>query len=486
MGPGPGTAAMAPNRVAGGSLAPEPHRPAGPAGPPRLARLLRRTAAGLLLAAGLVCAAAPAAAQQTAEVPQNWSLNPSGLGVGDKFRLIFLTSGSESGRRNAKSTDIADYNAFVQGRAESGHRAIREFASKFRVVGSTETVAARDNTGTTGTGVEIHWLDGGKVADNYGDFYDGSWDDEGNPRGKDGNRVDLGVRGPCTVAIVGYPFVWTGSNRDGTSHSSRFLGGGTTDASPVEAGRLSSDSATPLSGSNHKQIILRVLLRPLPGLHDRPRRRGLRRLDPVHAGERRQLRGGRDGAGAAHLHRGGRRHCHRHRQAPCLAERRRRGAARGPCLGLRHERPRVRLHGAGRGLRCRRRAAVLEHDAQCGLRTGFAERRDRRGVLRRLRARPRPSGAGRPVGRQGRRRLGGAGERRADDYRGGAGRADAERRDGAHPRPRRARFRDLRIPVDPGRPGARDRDRRGDGKHLHPGRGRCGQADPGPGRVRGR
>ena len=242
---------MAPNRVADGSLAPEPRRPAGPAGPPRLARLLRRAAAGLLLAAGLVCAAAPAAAQQTAEVPQNWSLNPSGLGVGDKFRLIFLTSGS--GRRNAKSTDIADYNAFVQGRAKNGHRAIREFASKFRVVGSTETVAARDNTGTTGAGVEIHWLDGGKVADNYGDFYDGSWDDEGNPRGKDGNRVDLGVHGPCTLTTVGYPFVWTGSNRDGTSHSSRFLGGGTTDLSPVEAGRLSSGSATPLSGSNHNR-----------------------------------------------------------------------------------------------------------------------------------------------------------------------------------------------------------------------------------------
>ena len=47
----------------------------------------------------------------------------------------------------------------------------------FRAVGSTSSVAARDNTCTTGTGVPIHWLNGNKVADNYGDFYDGDWDD---------------------------------------------------------------------------------------------------------------------------------------------------------------------------------------------------------------------------------------------------------------------------------------------------------------------
>ena len=50
--------------------------------------------------------------------------------------------------------------------------------SGFRVVGSTADVDARDNTATTGTGVRIYWLYGNKVADNYDDFYDGTWDDE--------------------------------------------------------------------------------------------------------------------------------------------------------------------------------------------------------------------------------------------------------------------------------------------------------------------
>ena len=39
---------------------------------------------------------------------------------------------------------------------------------------------------TTGTGVPIYWLDGTKVADDYADFYDGSWDDEVNDKNESG------------------------------------------------------------------------------------------------------------------------------------------------------------------------------------------------------------------------------------------------------------------------------------------------------------
>ena len=201
-GPAPGYSGPAPKRVPGGSPAPRPRRRAGPAGPPRLARLLRRVAAGLLVAAGLVCAAAPAAAQETAEVPQTWPLVPSGLGPGDKFRLLFVTGE----RRASDSTDIADYNAFVQGRAENGHRDIREFAPKFRVVGSTASVNVRENTGTTSsdTDAKIYWLKGSRVADDYADFYGGSWDSDRkkNPSGSD-------LTGTVTVA--------TGTRSDGTT-----------------------------------------------------------------------------------------------------------------------------------------------------------------------------------------------------------------------------------------------------------------------------
>ena len=55
--------------------------------------------------------------------------------------------------------------------------AIQAYSSQFRVVGSTAAVDARDNTNTTGTGVPIYWLNGNKVANNYADFYDDSWDE---------------------------------------------------------------------------------------------------------------------------------------------------------------------------------------------------------------------------------------------------------------------------------------------------------------------
>ena len=109
------------------------------------------------------------APDEVAVVPHNWPLIPTGVLPGQQFRLIFLTSTN----RDASSTDIDDYNTFVQNRAAAGHEAIREYRSGFRVVGSTASVDARDNTVTTGTGVRIYWLNGNKVADDYGDFYDG-------------------------------------------------------------------------------------------------------------------------------------------------------------------------------------------------------------------------------------------------------------------------------------------------------------------------
>ena len=119
-------------------------------------------------------------------VPRDWPLIPSGVEEGQQFRLLFLTSTF----RQPSSTDIDVYNRFVQNRAAAGHEDIREYRSGFRVVGSTASVDARDNTVTTYTqgnrGVPIYWLTGAKAADNYADFYDGSWDSE-EPRDESGN-----------------------------------------------------------------------------------------------------------------------------------------------------------------------------------------------------------------------------------------------------------------------------------------------------------
>ena len=142
------------------------------------------------------------------EVPAAWEFTPFGLTPGDTFRLLFLTSTS----RDATSSDIADYNTHVQ-TAAAGHLFIQPYNSHFTALGSTPATDARDNTATTttadDTGVPIYWLGGDKVADDYADFYDRSWD-SGKVRDESGSLVSV----PDGDTL----WVWTGSNNDGTEH----------------------------------------------------------------------------------------------------------------------------------------------------------------------------------------------------------------------------------------------------------------------------
>ena len=166
-------------------------------------------------------------------VPFNWALKPSGLTGNTNFRLLFVTSTTAT----VAPTNIATYNTYVQTRAKAGHSAISDSCGNlFKVVGSTSAVDARDNTSTTGTGQAIYWLNGAKVADNYGDFYDGSWDSYA-VRTETGASLTLGSL--FTVA--------TGSKNNGTKHSSRRLGS----QQGVELGLLSGGGgASPLEGSS--------------------------------------------------------------------------------------------------------------------------------------------------------------------------------------------------------------------------------------------
>ena len=180
-----------------------------------------------------------------AEVPADWSLKPTGLNTGARFRLLFLSST----KRNALSTDIADYNTFVQTRAAAGHADIQAYSGGFRVVGCTAAVDARDNTLTTYTttakGVPIYWLNGAKAADQYEDFYDGSWDDEVNDKNESGTDAH------DTSQEANYPF--TGCMDDGTesfagAHRPRSLGAA---LGLVRVGRLNSSGTLqdPLDGN---------------------------------------------------------------------------------------------------------------------------------------------------------------------------------------------------------------------------------------------
>ena len=127
----------------------------------------------------------------------------------------------------------------------------RPYSQTFRILASTEAVDARDNTSTTDRpGFPIYWLNGAKVADDYADFYDGSWDEEVTGRRETGVAVTIGSSWE----------IWTGSAHDGTEFfdadtTSRAVGRGAVvnpgDPYPVAVGRPNSSTAShgPISGS---------------------------------------------------------------------------------------------------------------------------------------------------------------------------------------------------------------------------------------------
>ena len=174
----------------------------------------------------------------TGVVPEGWALIPSGIDPGESFRLLFVSSTT----RTADSTDINDYNNHVIAAAGSGHSAIRAFRNGFRVLASTSAVHARDNTGTTYTssnkGVPIYWLGGDKVADQYQDFYDGSWD---NKSGKGKNESG--------GSFSNTAWIWTGSSNDGTKNS-RPLGN-----DPVQVTKLEQTTTLDAGSSSASQPI---------------------------------------------------------------------------------------------------------------------------------------------------------------------------------------------------------------------------------------
>ena len=139
------------------------------------------------------------------EVFENWSLKPDAVVVGDKFRLLIVTSTA----LNASTTVMDSYNGIIRDSVAAGHTDIRPYSHLFNALGSTALVDAIDNTKTTHTttdmGVPIYYLNGAKVADNYSDFYDGTWD----------SPDPTNELGTSSSAIA----VWTGSQSNGMKHA---------------------------------------------------------------------------------------------------------------------------------------------------------------------------------------------------------------------------------------------------------------------------
>ena len=198
-------------------------------------RNLATLAAWLLVVLSLLLPGSALAQAKVHLVPSDWALIPDGLGPEDEFRLLFVTDST----RDGSSGNISHYNSHVQGQAGRMHLAslIREHASHYRVVGGTAAVSARANTNMTGNGgPPIYWVNGDKVADNYGDFYDGGWDSY--------NWVTQTGHADSDSANV-----WTGSKNDG-SIAANHLGNSRVNSAKLTRSTGTAHNGSPLAGSN--------------------------------------------------------------------------------------------------------------------------------------------------------------------------------------------------------------------------------------------
>ena len=121
---------------------------------------------------------------------------------GDKYHLAFVTRGTTQ----ATSSDIADYDQFVNTEAQLPGSAVAGYAVTWFVIGSTLSANAADHALIS---APVYRLDGELVATNKTDMWDGS-----------------------LVAAINHdqyvdawaPNVWTGSTSAGIVNSSRYFG----------------------------------------------------------------------------------------------------------------------------------------------------------------------------------------------------------------------------------------------------------------------
>lgn len=129
---------------------------------------------------------------------------PVGVNPGDTYQLVFVTEGTT----NALSTNIADYNSFVQTQAALNPTLTgTDIGVTYTAIGSTSTIDANVNAVVSGP---VYLVDGSAlVATNFSDFWDGTL-----------NQAISKDQHGSTVNNV----AWTGSEADGTAAIGQELG----------------------------------------------------------------------------------------------------------------------------------------------------------------------------------------------------------------------------------------------------------------------
>ena len=127
----------------------------------------------IALSVGLLVACAPAA-------HAGIIMTPAGLGPGDQFRVIFVSSAT----RNASSSDIAEYDTFITNLASAAGLTYNGASVTWQALGSTVTFTATsidlvsaNDPGRLPVDVSspaLYRLDGVEVADSTSDLWDGN------------------------------------------------------------------------------------------------------------------------------------------------------------------------------------------------------------------------------------------------------------------------------------------------------------------------
>ena len=114
-------------------------------------------------------------------VNQDWAHVPPDLGPGDTFRLMFATccdqfdSSSLGGYRGTLIVDItSNDNHDISDDDANFYTPV--LATSFNPVIQDNTASGFDVGSNADQGPPIYWIDGKRIADNYADFYDGTWD----------------------------------------------------------------------------------------------------------------------------------------------------------------------------------------------------------------------------------------------------------------------------------------------------------------------
>ena len=133
------------------------------------------------------------------------------LEPGDRYRVMFLTSKF----RDGTSSDIDDYNNFVQSVADASPE-IGPWNLEWKAVASTEDVDARDNTGTNPR-IDLGFPIDGVHSEILASNYEVLW----NPADNRDNEFSMNVTELGTALFLIDPdddalYAWTGTFEDGT------------------------------------------------------------------------------------------------------------------------------------------------------------------------------------------------------------------------------------------------------------------------------